>query len=587
MLSTQNSYKETQNWAKDLLSIAIFFGLFYTLWIGSYALFTPDEGRYSEVAREMVITGDYVTPRVNGVAFLDKPVLYYWLQASAINLFGLKEWALRFWPMLAGLLGIVLTYSAGRLLFNRRTGLLSAILLATCPVYYGAAHYANLDLEVAVLISGSLFSFIIAMRTENTLRQRTGFLIIAYIFAGLAFLTKGLIGIVFPAMIIGAWILTLNKWNILKKMRLGIGLVIFTAITLPWYILVQKANPEFFQFFFVKQQVARFLTADHFNNRTVFWFYAPIILAGIFPWTIFFFQALTQQIKSVWHNRQNHSIELFLLLWFFLIFLFFSIPKSKTIGYILPVFPVLALLLGNYLNQCWEKGITKGIRWGIGAYLFFCMGIAASCLLLPLAKLLDLHPQMTIYFKSVGVVFLISGALIGLFIRKKRFSQIFSILMATACIFLLIIIKSSDTINQNSTKTLALQIKSKIQPTDEIVTFYKYYQDLGIYLDLHQHITIVNNWNSPDIPLYDNWARELWYGMPFQDTKNWLIDEVEFWERYRSSYQNKRLYIFTNVKFASHFKQIEKLFHIKVYPLAQYNDIMVLSNRPEENADLI
>ena len=127
--------------------MTLLLGIFYALWIGSHAFFTPDEGRYPEVASEMVVSGDYITPRLNGVAFLDKPALYYWLQASAIKLFGVNEWALRLWPAFLGVLGCLMLYAAGSLLFNRRSGLLAAGILATSPLYYGGAHYANLDLK--------------------------------------------------------------------------------------------------------------------------------------------------------------------------------------------------------------------------------------------------------------------------------------------------------------------------------------------------------------------------------------------------------------------------------------------------------
>src|SRR6185312_4499559 len=223
---------------KDILILTVVISLFFAFWLGAYPLLTPDEARYSEVAREMVVTGNYITPHLNGVVMLDKPIFHYWLQATAIKLFGLSEWALRLCPALFGVLGCLFTYIAGRLLFERRTGLLAAIILATSPLYFFSAHYANLDMEIAVLISAALFTFLIAVKYS-----RLYLLWIAYIFAGLAVLTKGLIGIMLPALIIGIWILWQKQWQVLRSMYLWSGLLLVILIASPWYILVQKANP--------------------------------------------------------------------------------------------------------------------------------------------------------------------------------------------------------------------------------------------------------------------------------------------------------------------------------------------------------
>ncbi|MHB1948829.1 MAG: glycosyltransferase family 39 protein [Gammaproteobacteria bacterium] len=570
MLSNKPLLQSTRLWLTDLISLTILLSLFYAVWIGSYALFTPDEGRYSEVAREMIVTGDYITPRLNGVVFLDKPILYYWLQACAMKLFGVKEWALRFWPALAGILGCLITYITGHLLFNRRTGIISALILATSPLYYGAAHYANLDLEVATLVGNSLLCFIAGMQVENQ-KLKNILLICAYVFAGLAALTKGLIGIAFPAMIIGAWILALNRWDTLKKMRLVSGLLIFTAIALPWYVLVQKANPEFFEFFFMKQQISRFLTTDHFNNRTPGWFYIPIVLAGAFPWCIFLIQALVQQTKTVLRNRKDHPVELFLLLWFFLIFIFFSIPKSKTVGYILPIFPALALLTGHYLSNRWDDVKSKGIKTGILTFIALCLGIIGACIALPQIKSFELEVQLIPYMRICIVLFFVSG-LATILLYKKKLPQLFTIIAMTAVSFLLLVAASAVAINQKTIKPLAVVIKPHLQPNDEVVAFYKYFQDLPIYLE--RRITIVADWTATDIPLKDNWVRELWYGMPFQDTKDWLINEKLFWERWNG---DKRLFVFTHADF---YPEMKKKSKIEVYKIAQYNQTVLLSNRP-------
>ncbi len=568
MLATHNNAQITRSWVSDLLFIVVALGLFYMLWLGTHPLFTPDEGRYSEVAREMTVTGDYITPRLNGVAFLDKPILYYWLQASAIKLFGLKEWALRFWPALIALLGCMTTYIAGRFLFNRRAGILSAIILATNPLYYGAAHYANLDLEVAVWISNTLLFALLALQTTSS-RQRTFFILLAYLFCGFAALTKGLIGLAFPVMIIGSWIILLNRWNMLSKMRLFSGACIFIALTAPWYFLVQHANPQFFHFFFVTQQVERFLTQADFNNPSAAWFYVPIVLAGFLPWSIFLFQALSQQIKNVWQNRKQHQAQLFLLLWFVIIFAFFSFPKSKTVGYILPIFPALALLTGNYLSQCWEKPKNKAIFFATLSFIILCIVIIIACILVPHIKSIEIARGIVPYLTDTAVLFFISGMAACYLLFKNNVTKLFSCLTLTAVSFLLILLASASAMNQKTIKPLAMQLKSVITPQDEVVTFYRYYQDLPLYLE--HRITIVANWHATDIMHNDNWVRELWFGIPFQNTTGWLIEEPTFWQRWKS---DKRVFVLMNAHDYPRFSE-----KTKSYKLGEYNDVALVSNR--------
>ncbi len=545
-------------------------GIFYAIWIGSYALFTPDESRYSEVAREMVVTGDYITPRLNGVAFLDKPVLYYWLQASAIKLFGLKEWALRFWPAFIGVLGCLITYISGRILFDRRTGIISALLLATSPVYYGAAHYANLDLEVAVLIGSSLLFFMLSMKTMSS-KLRSTFLITAYVFSGLAALTKGLIGIAFPVMIIGAWILLLNRWSILKKMHLILGILIFLAISAPWYMLAQKANPEFLHFFFVTQQVSRFLTTDSFNNQAPIWFYIPIILGGFFPWSIFIIQAITQKIKIVWQNPQQHDVTLFLLLWFFIVVSFFSIPKSKTIGYIIPAFPAMALLTGNYLSHLWDKPKAKGIYVASTVFIILCGIISAGFLIAPHIDALEIPRSFALYSNLISITFPMFGIAVYFLRQKKNLQGMFLSILLSGSVLLLTLMASVNIVNERSIKPLVTQMKPYLKPTDEVVTFYRYYQDLPIYLQ--RRITIVADWKAPDIVENDNWVRELWYGMRFQNTEQWLIDEHTFWQQWNS---NKRLFVITDMRY---YKKLETSAK-NIYKLTEYHEVVLVSNKP-------
>lgn len=577
----QSTHDHDTGWMTDLLVIFFGVGTFYLLWLGSYPLFTPDEGRYSEVAREMVMSGDYITPRLNGIAFFDKPILYYLLQASAIKWFGLNEWSLRFWPALIGLIGCIAMYSCGRLLYDRRTGFLSSILLATCPLYYGAAHYANLDLEVAVFISTTLLCFITAV-TQPEGKLRTTLLLFAYFSAALATLTKGLIGIAFPVLIIGSWIALLRNWRLLRQIHLFVGILLFFIITAPWFVMVQQKNSQFFHYFFVLQQISRFLTKADFNNQAVSWFYIPVVLAGFFPWTVFLLQALTQSIISAFKNSSSRSISLFLLLWFAIIFTFFSIPSSKTVGYILPVIPPIALLTGNYLSKNWNQWYNRSIQGGVYAFIFVTLISGIFLLTIPNYHSIKLDVVLMPYAMLAGVL-LILASFACYVIRAKKSIVLFCCFALTTCFALLILIHAASSINTRSIKPLAEIIKKELTPQDEIITYYRYYQDLPIYLE--RRITIVADWHSPDIMHYDNWQRELWYNMHYVDSSAWLIEKYALSQRWRGSH---RIFLLMHSDFFLPFLrdiQQDNTFKPKVYylgslPLVDHRSVILLSNQP-------
>ncbi len=562
------SLKKNHHFIFDFIAIAAVLGCFYLFYLGHHPLFTPDEGRYSEVAREMVASGDFITPRVNGVAFLDKPILYYWLQAAAIQLFGISEWALRLFPALLGIIGCLVTYSCGRYLFDRRTGLLSALILATTPLYFGAAHYANLDLEVAVFISSTLLFFICGVQSEG--KARSFFLIAAYICSAFAVLTKGLIGLAFPAMIAGAWMFLLGRLSLLKKIHLVIGILLFAVIVLPWYILVQRANPAFLHYFFVTQQVTRFLSAAEFNNKTQFWFYAPIVLAGFFPWTIFFIQTLISHIKHCWKGRQTRAVELYLLLWVGIVFIFFSIPHSKIIGYILPIFPALALLTGNYLSDNWRITNKAGILFGTILFVLLAAALTTCLLALPYNPQINLSFLPASYLLVIAGIILFSALAAVCLLRQRTLLPLFITCFICSSACLMVVSFGATHLNQNTAKPLVTELQKILKPEDEVVNYFKFYQDTPLYLE--RRITLVADWDSPTVPLKDNWVRELWYSMAFQDTHEWLINENTFWQRWHGG---KRVFAFVNDNYLKQFKMHTK----KYFMVGKYNDIVLFSNQ--------
>jgi len=567
------SPKNSTPWLMDLIFLALLFSLFYFIWLGSYPLFTPDEGRYSEVAREMLTTGDYITPHVNSIVFLDKPILYYWLQAIALKILGVNEWAVRFFPALIGVAGCLITYACGKLLFDRRTGLLSATILATSPLFFGTAHYADLNLEVAVFISSSLLFFITGIRLTEQQQSGHWAFISAYVCAALAILTKGLIGIVFPCLIVGSWLVLQWRWKTLQQVYLVSGLILMTILVLPWYVMVQQANPDFFHYFFIVQQFTRFVSAATFNNPTPIWFYFPVVLVGFFPWSIFVIQALYAAIKNCYQKNPLSSIYLFLLLWLGIVFAFFSVPQSKTVGYIVPIFPVLALLTGNFLAKQWHQPRQKAIYFSLVLFFISALALSAVLVLLPSRHWINFAPQF-IWHLSIIAIILLSAALMAFLTLRATTLRTYICLCAFSSIAsLLVLTEGAAYLNQNSAKPLLVTLKSRLQPGDVVVNYYNFFQDSPMYLG--QEVKIVANWSDPSIPTKDNWQREMWFGKSFQTTNHVLIDETKFWQLWDG---DQSVYTLMNQKYFDHFKQHTRHYYI----IQSYNEIFLVSNRPDE-----
>ncbi len=363
-------------WRRDLLWLGLGIGLFYfaTLWVRPLA--SPDEARYAEIAREMAASGDWVTPRLNGVLYFDKPPLCYWMSALTIRVVGPHEGALRFWPALFGLITCLVVYATGRNLFGRAAGLAAAIVLATCLLWFGLSQVLILDMAVSALSSAALCLFLLGMR-EAAGRTRLCLLLGVYLCLGLATLAKGFIGFLVPGAIVFLWTLLMNQWRRLLPLYLWLGVPLFLAVTIPWHVLAaratppQAASPSFFStriegqgflwYYIVHQQVLRYLTTIH-RRTEPFWYYFVVLPAGLFPWVTFLPQALKSAFAGAWQHRQERHAEWFCGIWALFVLLFFSASQSKLIPYILPAYPALALLLERFLGRVVEQTERTSLR---------------------------------------------------------------------------------------------------------------------------------------------------------------------------------------------------------------------------------
>jgi 4-amino-4-deoxy-L-arabinose transferase-like glycosyltransferase len=335
--------------------------VFALSWFGTLEyrkLIKPDEGRYAEIAREMAITGDWVTPRLNGIKYFEKPPLQYWMTAATFNAFGLNEWTARLWSGLTGFAGVLLAAFAGRRLFGATAGVLAGMALGTSLWYLIIGHLNTLDMGVTFFLEAALCAFLFAQGSPRASPQERRWMLAAWAAMALAVLSKGLAGLVLPAFVLLAYCAIERSAESLKRMHFALGVPLFLAIAAPWFIAVSIANPEFPRFFFLHEHFERFLTRAH-GRYQPWWYFVPILMVGLLPWTTFAIQAAV----SAWRQpaQNGFNARRFLVVWAVAILVFFSASSSKLPSYILPVFPALALLTGDWLARC----RAPALRWHI------------------------------------------------------------------------------------------------------------------------------------------------------------------------------------------------------------------------------
>ena len=336
------------------------------LWLlataGWRPLMLPDEGRYAEVAREMLL-GDGWVPTLNGLPFFHKPPLMYWIDMAALSAFGVHPFAARVAPLLgAWLMGASLWFAVRRRSGARRAGL-ALVLLGTTPFFFIGAQFANHDMLVAGLISAAVLAF---MRALDERPAALRWIVAGWTACALALLTKGLIGFVLPALVIAPWLLVHGRWRELLRLLHPLGLLAFACIGLPWFVLMQLRFPGFFDYFILDQHVRRF-AAGGFNNVQPFWFYLAVLPALTLPWSLWL-PALWRHLRAA-RERDPHAV--FLAWWVVVVVGFFSLPSSKLIGYVLPALvpwcALLAQATGESSVRRWRVALSLAVLACVGS----------------------------------------------------------------------------------------------------------------------------------------------------------------------------------------------------------------------------
>lgn len=310
--------------------IIIFFNL------DGIPLLDPDEPVYAETPKEMFRYNDFISPRIFGEYWYDKPPMYYWLVALSYKIFGINDFAARFPSASLAVICIFAMWYFGNKIFNQRIGMTSALILLTSIEYFYLGKAAVTDITLNLFLTCSLFSFI------------TKKYYLFYFFAGLAVLTKGPIGLFFPGVIVIIYLIVTKNLKELTKIKLPLGIVIFSIIALPWYIVMYHLHGSIFiDTFLGFHNLTRFTTPEH-PSGVIWYYYIPVLLIGFFPWNALLIQSI---YHSFIHYRDKFNELVFLNIWFIVVFLFFSISQTKLVSYILPMYPPMAMLVGWYIDK--------------------------------------------------------------------------------------------------------------------------------------------------------------------------------------------------------------------------------------------
>ncbi len=417
--------------------------LAFTAWMRP--LTVPDEGRYVGVAWQMMHSGDWLTPTIDGLPFFHKPPLFYWITGGAMTVFGLHEWPAR----LASIIGASAA-AFGLFLFARRwagrtVAQMSLGVLLTMPLFFMGGQFANLDMLVAGCISVAtlLLAHAALSDTETGRRDRTA-LAAAYAALALGVLAKGLIGLVLPGLVLVVWLGWLRRVRILLRLFWWPGVALFAAITLPWFVLMQDRFADFFNYFFIVQQFRRF-TEGGFNNQQPFWFYPAAMALLSLPWTPWLLAAFGPRVPE---RAAPQPVRLLMLVWLLAIVGFFSLPQSKLIGYILPAMAPLAFLIADAAHarahRAPASAMARWWSWSLVLAGLLCVGAVVVLARLPLS----------------------------------------------------------------SAHTLGKTLLAQRQPGEPLLFLGDNYYDISFYAHVTDPIAVVQEWSDPAIHRRDNWVKE-------------------------------------------------------------------------------
>ncbi|MFO1412462.1 MAG: glycosyltransferase family 39 protein [Burkholderiales bacterium] len=375
-------------WALLAVVVVLWFG-----GLGLRALYFPDEGRYAEIPREMRASGDYVTPRLDGYPYFEKPPLQYWLTAGAFALLGENAFAARVVPALAGLAAVLVVLVTVRRIAGRRAGWMAGAMMGGSLGFFLSSQFVTLDMLLTALLTGALCAFLLAQDARASAADRRRRMWVAWALCALAVLTKGLVGLLLPMLAIGAYVVVARDVALLRRLEIPAGMAIVAVITVPWFALVQSRNPGFAEFFFVHEHWQRFTSPVHRRTGSLLYF-VPIAIGFLLPWLPALVVSARRRPRPP--ARGVFSPERFGWCWATAIFVFFSVSSSKLPAYVMPALAGAAVAGGIGLARQGTRAIAITVWTMLG------LGVAVAAGALPAADAIRVDLVQDRYEESVG-----------------------------------------------------------------------------------------------------------------------------------------------------------------------------------------
>jgi len=355
-------------------SLAAFVVVLWFATLSLRPLFNPDEGRYAEIPREMLSGGDWVIPHLNGIAYLEKPPLQYWATALSLRVFGLNEFAARFYTASSALATLLVVWLAARRLWGAAAAWRAAAMLCSMLLFLALGQLLTLDMSLTLYMTGALAGFLLAQSAVAAPRR---WMVLAWIATALGVLTKGLVAAVIPAAVLVLYSLYARDFAPWRRLHVASGLPLFALITVPWHWLAARRLPDFLEYFFVHEHLARYFTPSA-DRHEPWWFFGAVFLLGSAPWTLSALRAMA----GGWRRgaaRGQFNPRLFLWMWVAFVCAFFSLSDSKLIPYILPAMPALALLIAALPAEALRRDVPRTALLTMGA----AIGLALLCVFGP------------------------------------------------------------------------------------------------------------------------------------------------------------------------------------------------------------